>query len=159
MMTGRSTAGSNIFTPPATFMNISLPAREMPIFFSRIAVKSASRLPSIPMVILLGWGKEVEVTRHWISTSIGRVPSILATTTDPEIFLGRSEMKMADGFFTSFSPMSVISKTPISFVAPNLFLTALSILNEFLLSPSKYSAASTRCSRILGPAIAPSFVT
>ena len=57
-----------------------------------------------------------------------------------------------------FNPNSVIANV-ISFTDPNLFLMDLIILCVEELSPSKYNTVSTMCSSILGPAIAPSFVT
>ena len=75
------------------------------------------------------------------------------------VFFGLPEISIADGFSTSFSPVSNISKTPISFVEPNRFLTALSIRNERFRSPSKYNTASTICSSTFGPAILPSLFT
>jgi len=60
------------------------------------------------------------------SSSIGRVPSRLATTTEPGASIGRSERKNPDGFATSTSPRSAISKTPISLVEPKRFFTARS---------------------------------
>ena len=56
-------------------------------------------------------------------------------------------------------PFSNISKIPISKVDPNLFFTLLSNLWEAILSPSKLSTTSTKCSKVFGPARAPSFVT
>ena len=65
----------------------------------------------------------------------------------------------SDGFSTSTSPSLFISNTPISFVEPKRFLTPRSILYDSYLSPSKYSTVSTICSKVRGPATAPSFVT
>ena len=44
--------------------------------------------------------------------------------TEPAAPRGRSARNIADGFTTSRSPWSVISKTPISLVEPNRFFTA-----------------------------------
>src|SRR5262249_19718118 len=72
---------------------------------------------------------------------------------------GRSARNAADGFCTSASPRSPISKTPTSLVDPKRFFTARSTRNECAPSPSKYSTVSTRCSSTRGPASAPSLVT
>ncbi len=68
---------------------------------------------------------------------MGRVPSMLQATTEPDTFIGRPDNMSSDGFSTSIRPFDFISKTPISLVEPNLFLTALRILNVACLSPSK----------------------
>ena len=60
---------------------------------------------------------------------------------------------------TSRSPAPVISNNPNSSVVPNRFLIARTIRWLWYRSPSKYSTASTRCSRSRGPANTPSFVT
>ena len=98
-------------------------------------------------------------TSAWSSSSTGRVPSRLETTTDPGASRGRSDRKNPEGFLTSTSPPSTISKTPISLVEPNRFFTARSTRYEWWRSPSKYSTVSTRCSSTRGPARAPSLVT
>jgi hypothetical protein len=69
-------------------------------------------------------------TSAWSSSSTGRVPSRLETTTEPGASRGRSARKNPDGFFTSTSPPSTISKTPISFVEPKRFFTARSTRYE-----------------------------
>ena len=46
--------------------------------------------------------------------------------TEPGASLGRSARKKPEGFGTSVRPRSAISKTPISLVDPNRFLTARS---------------------------------
>ena len=56
------------------------------------------------------------------------------------------------------NPPCVISKIPTSLVEPKRFLKPRSILSSREESPSKYSTTSTICSKILGPAIEPSFV-
>src|SRR5207245_2668136 len=71
-----------------------------------------------------GMGKLVGETNACNSMRIGRVPSRLATTTEPVAFCGRSDRNQADGLATSLSPASVISNTPISLVEPNRFFTA-----------------------------------
>ncbi len=71
----------------------------------------------------------------------------------------RSARNSAEGLATSASPMSVISNTPISSVAPKRFFTPRRMRNWCPRSPSKYSTASTMCSSTRGPAMAPSLVT
>src|SRR2546422_7875174 len=75
-------------------------------------------------------GKLVGETNACNSMRIGRVPSRLATTTEPVAFCGRSDRNQADGLATSLSPASVISNTPISLVEPNRFFTARRIRSE-----------------------------
>ena len=79
-------------------------------------------------------------------------------TQVPGAFCGLPESSISEGFLSSFSPRSFISKTPISLVDPKRFLPALSILNEVLRSPSKYRTQSTICSRTFGPAMLPSLL-
>ncbi len=119
-----STAGSITLTPPATFMKISYPIRCMPSCFSITAASKATRLGSNPRMVRRGVPKLVLLARACSSTRIGRVPSILAVTVEPGAFAGRSDKKTAEGLATSSRPWSFISKTPISLVEPNLFLTA-----------------------------------
>ena len=138
---------------------MSWPDRLSPIRFSITATSSAIRLPSTPFAIRRGMEKLVGDTSACNSIRMGRVPSRLATTTEPVAFCGRSDKNHADGLATSCRPASVISKTPISLVDPNRFLTARRIRYAWLFSPSKYSTVSTMCSSVLGPAIAPSLVT
>ena len=63
-------------------------------------------------------------TRAWISTSMGRVPSMQAVTTEPAASAGRSARNICEGFATGASPELVISNTPTSFAAPKRFLVA-----------------------------------
>ena len=77
----------------------------------------------------------------------------------PETPWGLPERSISEGFSTSLRPSFSMQKTPISFVEPCLFLTALKILYEVWLSPSKYNTVSTMCSKTFGPAIAPSLLT
>lgn len=58
----------------------------------------------------------------------------------------------------SRSHSQVILKIPISPVEPNLFFSPLRSLISSNLSHSKYKTTSTRCSRLFGPATAPSLV-
>jgi len=60
----------------------------------------------------------------WISTSIGRVPSISAVTAEPDAPVLRPARNAAAGFATGSSPDPVIRKTPISSTEPNRFFTA-----------------------------------
>ena len=94
----------------------------MPQILSMTAVSSDTRLWSTPIAVRLGIPKLVGLTRDWTSIRIGRVPSMLGTTTDPAAPSGRSARKKAEGLATSTRPVSRISKTPISWVGPKRFL-------------------------------------
>ena len=120
---------------------------------------SETRLKSSPVVVRLALPNIVGVTKAWISTKIGRLPSIATTIADPVAPSKRSSKKTCDGLATSFNPPSSISKIPISLVDPKRFLTARKIRKLWCFSPSKYKTVSTICSSIRGPAIEPSFVT
>jgi hypothetical protein len=54
---------------------------------------------------------------------IGRVPSMITAIADPGALIMRSARKTSDGLDTSASPLSRISNTPTSDVAPKRFLT------------------------------------
>ena len=95
------------------------------------------RLWSMPSVVRRAVPSELDDTRAWISTRIGRVPSMLATTTEPGTSTGRSARNSADGLATACSPCSFISKTPISLVEPKRFLTVRRMRNTWPRSPSK----------------------
>ena len=56
--------------------------------------------------------------RAWISTSTGRLPSMLAKTLAPLTSPGRCDRNRTDGLATSISPAADISKTPISSASP-----------------------------------------
>ena len=84
---------------------------------------------------------------------------MLATIIEPGGLSDLSDINICEGFFICTIPSCLISNIPISFVEPNLFFTPLKILYEKYLSPSKYRTVSTICSKTLGPAILPSFVT
>ena len=101
------------------------------------AIKRFILFTSVPVEVLLGSPNAVGTTKACTSTSIGLVPSIKHATAAPVAFCGLPESINSEGFFTSISPACCISNTPISFVEPNLFLTARSILYEANLSPSK----------------------
>ena len=86
-----------------------------------------TRLKSKPVVVRLAFPYIVGVTSAWISTKIGRVPSIATTIAEPVAPSNRSSKKIWEGFATSSNPCSCISNIPISFVEPNRFFTALKI--------------------------------
>ncbi len=67
-------------------------------------------------------------------------------------------MSSSPGLSRSKSPDSVILNIQISHVEPNLFFKLLRSLISSYLSPSKNNTTSTRCSRLFGPATAPSLV-
>ena len=77
------------------------------------------------------------LTSACTSTSSGREPSRQHSTADPATFCGRSARNSADGFGTAFSPLPVISNTPISLTAPKRFFTARTMRCEWCFSPSK----------------------
>jgi hypothetical protein len=60
------------------------------------------------------------------STSSGRVPSIVATTAEPEAPPVRSPRKSSEGFATGSQPLGGHRKTPISSTPPKRFLVARS---------------------------------
>ena len=62
--------------------------------------------------------------RACTSAKTGRAPSIAQVTQVPGASLGRPDSSISEGFSTSFRPQSIISKTPISLVAPKRFLAA-----------------------------------
>ena len=128
-----------------------------------LASRTAHNIESLdisqPTIVLLGEASVDGVTKAWTSTRIGLVPSKPAKIEVPDIFFCLSDKNKAEGFLISFSPSLNISKTPISFVGPNLFFILLKILYWRLLSPSKYKTVSTICSKTRGPAIEPSLVT
>ena len=84
-----------------------------------------------------GVPKDVGETSACTSTSIGRDPSIVATTADPGEPAGRSARNSADGLGTGFSPAPVISNTPSSETAPKRFFTARTMRWCWRFSPSK----------------------
>jgi hypothetical protein len=94
-----------------------------PARFSSTARIIWSRCDAKPVTVRCGVLYEVGVTRAWISTRIGRVPSSEQTTVEPLTPYPRSDRKISLGLGTSRSPSSRISKTPISLAAPNRFLT------------------------------------
>ncbi len=92
----------------------------------------ARRAESQPTTARRGVAKAEGATSAWISTSIGRVPSIPAKTAAPLTPASppcRSDRNRAEGLRTSISPPSVISKTPISSDGPKRFLTARRMRN------------------------------
>ena len=78
----------------------------------------------MPSDMRRGVPKDVGETRACTSTSMGREPSSVATTAEPGEPSGRSARKRAEGLATGVSPEPVISKTPISEMAPKRFFTA-----------------------------------
>ena len=58
------------------------------------------------------------------SASTGRAPSITQVTQVPGASSGRPASRLSEGFGTSASPLSAISNTPISLVAPKRFFAA-----------------------------------
>ncbi len=80
------------------------------------------RFKSYPEVVLLGYPKCVWLTRAWISTIMGRDPSIMRLRIEPTRSSWRCARSSFDGFGHSISPFSVILKIPTSLVVPNLFL-------------------------------------
>ncbi len=96
-----------------------------------------TRLKSVPAAVRRGTPKLLRHTRACTSRSMGRVPSIEQATTEPDAPSGLPLSIYSDGFSTSDSPSWRISKTPISFVEPNLFLTARKMRYAAWLSPSK----------------------
>ena len=82
-----------------------------------------------PTTARRGVPKEVGAVRAWISTSMGRVPSIPAKNEAPDTAWSRSARNSAEGLVTCDRPASVISKTPISSAGPKRFLTARRIRN------------------------------
>ena len=67
--------------------------------------------------------RSLSATSACTSTRIGRVPSIVGSSTEPGPE-GWLDANAADGSATGLSPASVISKMPISLVEPKRFLAA-----------------------------------
>ena len=84
---------------------------------------------SHPTTVRLGVANGEGATKACISTRSGRVPSMPAKTTEPVVFVSRSDKNNSEGLITCSSPLPVISNTPISSDAPKRFLTARNILN------------------------------
>ncbi|MNY47829.1 hypothetical protein D3C86_1831260 [compost metagenome] len=82
------------------------------------------RLCSMPFAARRGLASVLGLTSAWISTSKGRVPSMVGTMAEPVVSLVRSARKTAEGLVTSIRPASCISKRPTSLVEPKRFLTA-----------------------------------
>ena len=91
----------------------------------------------MPSDMRRGVPNEVGDTSACTSTSIGRVPSTVATTAEPGEPTGRSARNSADGLATGCRPCSVISNTPSSDTAPKRFLTARTMRWCCCFSPSK----------------------
>ena len=89
----------------------------------------------------------------WHSKSMAREPSIVQQTTLPGAGGASPCRNTLLGFSTDSRPWLVISKTPISSVAPKRFLIVRNRRYWWFRSPSKYTTVSTMCSRMRGPAI------
>ena len=76
------------------------------------------------MLVRRGFPAGDDTASAWISASTGRAPSITQVTQVPGASSGRPDSSISEGFSTSWRPLSRISKTPISLVAPNRFLAA-----------------------------------
>ena len=98
---------------------------------------SSRRLKSTPLAVRRGWAKVVTLVNACTSTRIGRVPSIVTAMADPAALGSRSARNASDGFLTSVSPFSAISKTPTSLVEPKRFFTERSSRKEWNRSPSR----------------------
>ena len=144
--TPRSAAGSATSRPPATLTNTSSPRSCRPTRFSSTARSSVVRLASRPMVMRRGLPNDVGDTRAWISTSMGREPSTVATTAEPGDPARRSDRNSADGFGTGVRPAPVISNTPISEIAPKRFFTARTMRWCWCFSP-RSRGRCRRCAR------------
>ena len=110
------------FMPPAMLANTSDAPMEMPPNFSSRARMMVSRLGSMPAATRWGTAKLVWLTSAWVSKSMARVPSIVQHTTFPGVGGVPCCRNTRLGFSTGVSPCPVISKTPISSVAPKRFL-------------------------------------
>ena len=82
-----------------------------------------SRAGSQPTTARRGVPSAVGATSACTSTSTGRVPSMPAKTAAPGAEASRPDRNRAEGLVTSQRPAPVISKTPISSVAPKRFFT------------------------------------
>ena len=121
---------------------------------------AATRRPeSRPWAERRGEASRLGVTRAWSSTSSGRWPSMVGTTTEPETPLRRSARNSRLGSGTPIMPPSVISNRPSWSVAPKRCFTARRRRRAWWRSPSKASTVSTTCSSTRGPARPPSLVT
>ena len=157
-ITARSAAGSLMRTPPTALTNTSWSMQATPAWRCSTASSIARRSRSRPTDRRRGLGPPLS-TSAWISTSIGRVPSSVTSTTLPGTGSACWLRKIALGLATPFRPRSVIANTPISLTAPKRFLMARTRRKLECVSPSKYSTVSTMCSSTRGPASAPSLVT
>lgn len=78
---------------------------------------------SKPVAMRRGLPKPVGETSPCTSARIGREPSIAQATQVPLTLASRPDSIIIEGFSTSHSPLSRISKTPISLVEPYRFFT------------------------------------
>ena len=157
--TAKSAAGSSIWMPPTTLTKISCSASLSPTRRVSTAVINSRRLKSTPLGVRRALPNCVGEVSPWISTKIGRVPSIVTAMAEPAALIMRSARNASLGLVTSIMPPSRISNTPTSEVAPKRFFTERSKRYAWKRSPSRYSTVSTICSSTRGPAMAPSFVT
>ena len=98
-------------------------------------------------------------TSAWTSTSSGRWPSRVGSTTEPATSGARSARNSRLGSSTDHNPSPPISNRPTSSLRPNLCLTTRSIRRAWWRSPVNSRTVSTTCSRSFGPAREPSLVT
>ena len=119
----RSAAGSRTRRPPTTEAMMSCDASGRLRRRLRTAEMRIRRFTSRPLAVRRGAGVTVGLVSAWTSTSIGRLPSSVATIADPTASRARSAMKACEGFSTACMPSPVISKTPISSTDPKRFFT------------------------------------
>src|SRR5450759_3689225 len=119
----------------------------------------ATRAASRPDVPRRGAASGEAATKACTSASSGRRPSSVTVTHVPATGSGRRDKNNPDGSGRPRMPASLISKQPISSVAPYRFLTARTNRRVECRSPSNWSTTSTTCSSSRGPAMPPSLVT
>ena len=148
--TARSAAGSSTLTPPATLTNTSCWPSPRPPWRASTASSSDRRLRSKPLASRRGIASSLGATSACTSIVSGRVPSIATNVQEPgRSRSARSCRRLAS--VTDTRPRSLISKSPISSVAPKRFFCARSTRSERSASPSNISTTSTRCSSTRGP--------
>ena len=76
------------------------------------------RVLDVAVDIRRGLPNPVGDTSPCTSASIGREPSIMQATQVPLTLVGRPDSSIIEGLSTSTKPLSRISNTPISLVAP-----------------------------------------
>ncbi len=104
----RSTAGSGVFTPPATLTKTSSAARRISARFSRTAMIIATRSDDTPLAFRLAAPMTLEAVRACTSTSSTREPCMAAVMTDP--------LGWPPGPYCSMNsfPGSVTSRRPVA---------------------------------------------